>query len=342
MRKKMPSINHNFIRIFVFGFSSFLCSYTGFAHADSIDVVRIAYLPNITHAQALVGLSNGSFKKTLGDKIRIEPTLFNAGPSIVEALFGNSIDLAYIGPNPALNAFVKSKGTGVRIIAGACSGGAKLIVREGASITKTSDFHGKSIATPQFGNTQDIAARDWLVANGLNSLEKGGDVRILPLKNADQLPLFLQKQIDASWAPEPWASKLVHEAKGKVFLDEKFLWKGGQFSTTVLIVRPQFMKAHPELVRAWIKAHVEVTEWIRRNPSEAKTLINAQLEKLTGKGLSNLVLNDSFSSIEITANPLEASFELVANAAFKQGFLGATKPDLSGIFDLHALHEFMK
>ena len=171
----------------------------------------MGYFPNITHAQALVGRANGQFEKALGPGVQIEWKAFNAGPSAIEALFANAIDLTYVGPNPTVTGYVRSQGEAVRVIAGAASGGASLVVRQGAGIQKASDFHGKKVATPQQGNTQDVALRSWLRANGLKPREKGGDVQVLPITNADQFTLFLKGQLDAAWAPEPWAARLVHE-----------------------------------------------------------------------------------------------------------------------------------
>ncbi len=180
-------------------------------------VIRVGYFPNVTHAQALVGRAGGQFEKALGPGVQIEWKAFNAGPSAIEALFASAIDLTYVGPNPTVTGYVRSQGAAVRVIAGAASGGASLVVRQGAGIQKAADFHGKKIATPQQGNSQDIALRAWLRANGLKTREKGGDVQIMPITNADQFTLFLKGQLDAAWAPEPWAARLVHEAGGKIF-----------------------------------------------------------------------------------------------------------------------------
>src|SRR5882762_3913513 len=212
-------------------------------------VLRVGYFPNITHAQALVGRANGQFEKTLGAGVQIEWKAFNAGPSAIEALFANAIDLTYVGPNPAVTGYVRSQGEAVRVIAGAASGGASLVVREGSGIKSASDFHGKKVATPQQGNTQDVALRAWLRANGLKPREKGGDVQVLPITNADQFTLFLKGQLDAAWAPEPWAARLVHEAGGRIFLDERDLWPNREFVITDLIIRPKFLKEHPDVVK---------------------------------------------------------------------------------------------
>ena len=173
--------------------------------------VRAGFFPNISHPQALVGKAQGTFERSLGPGFRVEWKQFNAGPSVIEAIFAGALDLAYIGPSPTLNGYIQSHGDALRVVGGACSGGASLVVREGAGIAKASDFHGKRVASPQLGNTQDVALRAWLHSQGLATTDKGGDVQVLPLANPDQLTLFLKGELDAAWAPEPWATRLIDE-----------------------------------------------------------------------------------------------------------------------------------
>src|ERR1700730_6580056 len=270
-------------------------------------VLRVGYFPNITHAQALVGRANGQFEKALGPGVQIEWKAFNAGPSAIEALFANAIDITYVGPNPTVTGYVRSQGAAIRVIAGAASGGASLVVRQGAGIQKASDFHGKRVATPQQGNTQDVALRSWLRANGLHPREKGGDVQVLAITNADQFTLFLKGQLDAAWAPEPWAARLVHDAGGRIFIDERDLWPNREFVITDLIVRPKFLKEHPDVVKNFLRGHVELTEWISKNPAPAKRILNQQLQKDTGKPLAAEVLDDAFSRMAVTYDPLPSS-----------------------------------
>ncbi|MBZ5513724.1 MAG: ABC transporter substrate-binding protein, partial [Acidobacteriia bacterium] len=191
-------------------------------------VVRAGHFPNITHSQGVIGQANGWFEKALSPAARVEWKVFNAGPSAIEALFAGALDLTYIGPNPAITGYVRSQGEALRIVAGATSGGAALVVRTDSGIQKPEDFHGKKVASPQLGNTQDVALREWLLAHGLQSREKGGDVQVIPIANPDQLTLFMKKEIDGAWAPEPWASRLINEAGGRLFLDERTLWPNGQ------------------------------------------------------------------------------------------------------------------
>ena len=305
-------------------------------------VVRVGYFPNLTHAQALVGRANGQFEKALGAGVRIEWKAFNAGPSVIEAMFADAIDLSYVGPNPTVAGYVRSQGEAVRVIAGAASGGASLVVRQGAGIQKTSDFHGKKVGTPQLGNTQDVALRAWMRANGLKPRDKGGDVQVLPISNPDQLTLFRKGQLDAAWAPEPWAARLVHEGGGRVFLDERDLWPNHQFVITDLIVSLKFLKQHPDVVKNFLRAHVELTEWINKNPAQAKQVMNQQLQKETGKPLAPEVLEDAFSRMQVTYDPIRSSLLKSTQQAFDEGFLGRMQPDLSGLYDLTLLNEVLR
>jgi NitT/TauT family transport system substrate-binding protein len=305
-------------------------------------VIRAGHFPNITHSQALIGKSQGAFEKALAPDARIDWKIFNAGPSAIEAMFAGEIDITYIGPNPAISGYVRSNGEALRIIAGATSGGAGLIVRADAGINKPEDFQGKKIATPQLGNTQDVALRAWLGQKGLKLREKGGDVMVLPIANPDQMTLFIRKQIDAAWAPEPWASRLIREAGGKLFFDERDLWPGGQFVTAHVIVSTKFLREHRPLVKKWLKAHVELTEWINKNLPEAKRTLNEQIKKDTGKALPQPVLDDAFSRLQVTNDPVRNSLFTSAKWAFDAGLLGRTRPDLSGIYDLAVLNEALK
>jgi len=316
---------------------------TSFAAAQpKSTVIRVGYFPNITHAQALVGRANGQFDKTLGAGVQIEWKAFNAGPSAIEALFANAIDMTYVGPNPTVTGYVRSQGEAVRVIAGAASGGASLVVREGSGIKTAADFHGKKVATPQQGNTQDVALRAWLRANGMKPREKGGDVQVLPIANADQLTLFLKGQLDAAWAPEPWAARLVHEGGGRIFLDERDLWPNRQFVITDLIVHPKFLKEHPDVVKNFLRAHVELTEWITKNQAQAKQIMNQQLQKETGKALAPQVLDDAFSRMQVTYDPIRSSLLKSTQQAFDEGFLGRAQPDLSNLYDLSLLNEVLR
>ena len=305
------------------------------------NVIRVGAFPNITHPQAMVGKSNGWFDKAMGPQVKIEWKSFNAGPSAIEALFAGAIDMTYIGPNPAISGYVRSNGEALRIVAGATSGGAALVVRKDAGIQKPEDFHGKKVASPQMGNTQDVALRAWLIAHGMKSTDKGGDVQVIPLANPDQLTLFLKKQLDGAWAPEPWATRLIQEGNGRLFLDERTLWPNGDFVTAHLIVRTQFLKEHPDLVKNWIRAHVELTDWINGHLPEAKKLLNQQIAKETGKALPDAELEEAFGRLKPTYDPLRASLLVSAKSEFEAGFLGRQKPDLSSMYDLTLLNQVL-
>lgn len=315
-------------------------SIPGWAQGN-VATLRVGAFPNLTHAQAMVGKANGWFDKAMGTNVKVQWASFNAGPSAMEALFAGAIDMTYVGPNPAVNGYVRSNGEALRVVAGSASGGASLIVRNDAGIQGPQDFHGKRVASPQFGNTQDVALRNWLKKNGLKTNDKGGDVQIIPMANPDQLTLFLKKDLDAAWAPEPWATRLIHEGNGKLLVDERSLWPNGQFVIGLLVVNTKFLKAHPDLVKNWIRAHVELTDWITSHPSEAKKLLNEQIQRETNKALPAGVLNEAFSRLLITYDPLHAALNTAAQQAFEAGFLGRQMPDLSGLYDLTLLNQVL-
>ncbi len=300
-------------------------------------VIRVGYFPNITHSQALIGLARGDFAEALGPGTKIETTTFNAGPSVIEALFANQIDLAYIGPNPAINGYVQSGGEALHIVSGATSAGAAFVVRPDAGIEAPDDLHGKTLASPQLGNTQDVALRGYLESNGLNTVEQGGDVEVVNAPNPQILDLFRLGQIDGAWVPEPWASRLIVDGQGQLFLDERDLWPGGDFVTAHIIVRTPFLEEHPELVRAWLEAHVEVTQWAVDHPAEARAILNDELQRLTGAGLSDEVLTMAWDRMRPTWDPVSSSLVASADAAYRAGFL-KEQPDLSGIYDLSVLN----
>lgn len=305
-------------------------------------LVRVGAFPNITHAQAMVGKANGAFAKALGPGVKIEWTSFNAGPSAIEALFAGAIDMTYVGPNPTISGYLRSNGAALRVIAGAASGGAVLVVRNDSGINKPEDFHGKRVGSPQLGNTQDVALRAWLKAHGMKPTDKGGDVQVIPLANPDQLTMFLQKQLDASWAPEPWATRLIHEGNAHLFLDERDLWPQRQFVVTNLVVSPKFLREHPDVVKKWLAAHVELTDWINGHLPEAKKTLNDQIQKETGKALAPAVLDEAFGRLLVTYDPLRSSLLTSANSAFEAGFLGKQLPDLSSLYDLGPLNQVLK
>lgn len=300
--------------------------------------VRLGFFPNITHSTALVGVQKGLFAKALGDDATLKISTFNAGPSATEAIFSDAIDATYIGPNPAINAWSKSKGEAIKIVAGAASGGVFFVVKP--EINTIEDLKGKKIATPQLGNTQDVALRHWLQEKGIKTDTKGGgEVSILPQENAQTLQTFATGDIDGAWVPEPFASRLVQESKGKIFLDETELWPNKQFVITHLIVRQQFLKEHPDLVKKLIEGHVEANALIESDPTAAKEAVNAELKELSGKPIAQEVLDSAFGNITFTNDPIASSLVGSAEHAQKVGLLDPV--DLNGIYDLTLLNEVL-
>jgi len=328
-------------RSFWIGFAAILAIAVSARAQGSAGIIRVGAFPNITHAQAMVGKANGWFEKAMGPQVKVQWTSFNAGPSAIEALFAGAIDMTYVGPNPAINGYVRSNGEALRVVSGAASGGASLIVRNDSGIQKPQDFHGKRVASPQFGNTQDVALRNWLRNHGLKSNDKGGDVRIIPMANPDQLTLFQKKELDAAWAPEPWATRLIHEGNGRLFVDERSLWPNGQFVITLLVVNTKFLNAHPDLVKKWIRANVELTDWIDAHPDEAKQLLNKEISAETGKAFPPAILDEAFARMQVTYDPLHGALMTAAKQAFDDGFLGRQMPDLSRLYDLSLLNQVL-
>ncbi len=324
----------SFNSIYVFGIGLFVSA--SLVLGAPAEKIRVGYFPNITHAQALVGLADGTFQRALGPEVAIETKVFNAGPSAVEALFAKAIDLAYIGPGPAINGYVRSGGI-LTVVAGSCSGGVALVVRDDVPIRTAADLRGKKLATPQLGNTQDIAARLYLKKNGLAPVGNGGDVQVLPIANPDQLTLFQRKNLDAAWAPEPWATRLVQEGHGRIFLDERALWPDRRFATTVIVVSVRFLEEHPDLVVRWLRGHREVTQWIQEHPAQARASAGREIQKITTKGLPDRILTEAWKRLDFTTDPIPASLSAMAESAYALGLLGREQPDVRGLVDLQYL-----
>jgi NitT/TauT family transport system substrate-binding protein len=319
--------------------SSFI-GYDRSAYASSdLNVLRIGYFPNLTHAPAVIGIGNGDFQKILGD-VKIEPHVFNAGPEEIEALYANQIDVAYIGSTPVINAFVKSDGD-IRIISGTASGGVSFVLRADSGIKSTQDFVGKTFSSPQIGNTQDVSLRAYLLDNGYKTSDNGGSVTVLPAKNSDIVTLMVKKSIDGAWVPEPWVATLVHQANGKIFLDERSIWPNGKFVTGQVVVRPEFLKEHPDIIKKFLEANVDEVTWINSNPDQARQAFNTEQEKLTTKTIPDDQLKESFSRLDITYDPIASSLYKSANDLYRVGFLDAT-PDISGIYDLTLLNQVLE
>lgn len=293
--------------------------------------IRVGHFPNITHAQgviahALTRQGKGWFEQRLGPDTKIEWFVYNAGPSAMEAIFANSIDLTYVGPGPALNAYTKSHGEEIRLIAGAANGGSGLIVRPDSNLKSPADFRGKRIATPQLGNTQDISCRAWLTDGGLKITQLGGDAQVLPTQNPDQLGLFKAKKIDAVWTVEPWLSRLEEEASGKALVEEK------ETATTVLISSVKFLNQQRDLAKKFAQAHAELTDWIAKNPDEAQSLIKAELLEETKSDMAPQIIASAWKRIVFTSETPRTSVEKFMQNSVKAGFI-KTAPDLSKFFE---------
>ncbi|MEU3524059.1 aliphatic sulfonate ABC transporter substrate-binding protein [Streptomyces sp. NPDC038707] len=311
----------------------------GAEKTDGLDSVKIGYFGNLTHATALVGMEKGFFQKELG-ATTVKPAIFNAGPSEIEALNSGSIDIGWIGPSPAINGYTKSHGKSLKIIGGSASGGVKLVVNP-AKIKSLKDVEGKKIATPQLGNTQDVAFLNWAADQGwkVDAQSGKGDVTVVRTDNKITPDAYKSGSVDGAWVPEPTASKLVAEG-AKVLLDESTLWPDKKFVITNIIVRQDFLKDHPKAVEAVLKASVETNKWINAHPDEAKAAANKRLETDSGKALGAKVLDPAWKSIQFTDDPLAATLDTEAEHAVKAGLL--EKPDLKGIYDLTLLNKVLK
>jgi NitT/TauT family transport system substrate-binding protein len=302
------------------------------------DVVRLGYFPNVTHAPGLVGVDQGFFTDHLGDT-KLETSIFNAGPEATEALFADALDITYIGPNPAVNAFAQSNGEAIRIVSGSTSGGAFLVTKP--EITSSEDLKGQKIATPQLGNTQDVALRVWLQDEGLTSdTSGGGDVSILPQANADTLTAFKAGDIAGAWVPEPWATRLIQEGGGKVLVDEADLWPDGEYVTTQIIVRTEFLDQYPGTVKAILQGHLDALDFIEADPTTAQQVTNTQIEALTQKALPEEVLTAAWKNLTFTDDPIASSLEKSAKDAESVGLLDPV--DLDGIYSLDILNSLLK
>lgn len=307
---------------------------------DKNVTVRVAHFPNITHSQALIGRAEGQFQKALGDTNKIEWKEFNAGPSEIEALFAGEIDIGYIGPGPAINGYAKSKGD-LQIIAGATDAGAILVTRKDLVLKSVKELSGKKVAVPQFGNTQDLSLRNLMQQNGLKDTTKGGTVEVRQAENPDIKTLLDKGEIDAALVPEPWGSRLVKEVKANVLLDYKDVWKEGKYTTAVIIARTQFIKDHPDIVEKFLRTHVELTDYINKEPEKAKESVNTQIKELTKSALAKDVLDDAFKRLVITNNPEKESVQGFIKLLVETGFL-KEEPDAKNLFNLKILNKILK
>ncbi len=313
-----------------------LLSALGVGYTSSFDThdpdLRIAYFPNIGHAIPIVGMEKGFFQNSLGDTVTIETRVFDSGPQAIESLFASSVDLAYVGPGPAISGFLNSENENVKILAGAASGGASFIVHPDSQIAAASDFSGKKIAAPQIGNTQDVSLRHYLSENGLKPAEKGGSVVVYNIPNPDIYTLFVKGDIDGAWVAEPWATILESELNGKRLFHEEDLWPDQEFASVVLIANADYVEKNPAIVSALLDSHHETVLWINQNPVETRIVFNNFLNSHLGQSLSDDVVDVALSNLVITADPIPNSVHSFAEKADSLGYLGRNGYDLSGIF----------
>jgi NitT/TauT family transport system substrate-binding protein len=302
-------------------------------------VLRLGFLANITHEPALVGLEKGFFAKDLGKNVTLKTTVFSTGTEETTALLAGQLDAAYVGPNPAINAWQKSDGKAIKIISGAASGGASLVVKHG--ITAPGQLKGKSLATPSLGNTQDVAVRYWLKQHGLTTTATGGgDVAIKPIKpNSAAVLEFKSGQIDGGWEPEPYATEMVLDG-GTRLVNEASLWPSGKFVTTNLVVTQAFLKAHPSTVNGLLKGQIQANSYINGNAAAAAQAANTELTELLGKGLASNVLSESLKYITFTNDPIASSLTTDAQHAVSVGLLKSV--NLSGIYDLGPINKLLQ
>jgi len=294
--------------------------------------IRIAYFPNVGHVIPIVGMEQGFFKKSLGSDVQIETRVFDSGPQAIESLFANSIDLAYVGPGPAITGFLNSENHNVKILAGAASGGASFIVHPNSEILSASDFAGKKIAAPQIGNTQDVSLRSYLSENGLKSADKGGSVVIYNIPNPDIYTLFVKGDIDGAWVAEPWATILETELGGKRLFHEEELWPNKEFASVLLIGNVNYVEKHPQVISNFLTSHHETAVWINQNPIDTRIIFNDFLKSHLGKSPPDNVIDTALSNIVITDDPKSDSIYSFAKKADALGYLGRNGYDLTGIF----------
>ncbi len=301
--------------------------------------LRLGYFPNVTHAPALIGIEGGIFQQKLAKNVTLETMSFNAGPDVVTGLFADQLDASFIGPGPSTSAFQKSNGQAIRVVAGAASGGAFLVVKP--SITKPAELKGKKIASPQLGNTQDIALRTWLKEKGFTTdTSGGGDVSVVPQENALTLTAFQQGQIDGAWVPEPWATRLVKEGGGKILVNEADLWPRGKFVTTDLVVTTKFLSAHPDVVKQLIQGELAAIDLVKTNRAKAEGYVATGIQKATGKPIPADLVTASFDSIDFTIDPIASSLQKDAKDAATLGLIPSA--EVKGIYDLSILNELLK
>ena len=307
---------------------------TSFSDSDQInqDKIRVAFFPSIGHIIPIVGLEEKIFEKGIGEEKQIETKLFDSGPQVIESIFSGSIDIAYVGPGPIINGFLKSDGKDIKILSGAASGGASFIIQPNSGLESLENFDGKRIASPQISNSQDVSLRHYLESHGFKSVEKGGTVFVLNISNPDIYTLFAKGDIDGAWVPEPWATILVQELDGIRLFNEEKLWPNEEFASVLLIVRTEYLENNPGTIQKWVESHEKIVTWINSNPDKSKSLFSSFLIDYMGKSLPTKIIDESFSNITITSDPIKNSVIIFAERADSLGYLGRDGYNLDGIF----------
>ena len=307
---------------------------TSFSDSDQInqDKIRVAFFPSIGHIIPIVGLEEKIFEKGIGEEKQIETKLFDSGPQVIESIFSGSIDVAYVGPGPIINGFLKSDGKDIKILSGAASGGASFIIQPNSGLESLENFDGKRIASPQISNSQDVSLRHYLESHGLKSVENGGTVFVLNISNPDIYTLFAKGDIDGAWVPEPWATILVQELDGIRLFNEEKLWPNEEFASVLLIVRTEYLENNPETIQKWVESHEKIVTWVNSNPDKSKSLFSSFLIDYMGKSLPTKIIDESFSNITITSDPIKNSVIIFAERADSLGYLGRDGYNLDGIF----------
>lgn len=298
--------------------------------------VRVGYFANLTHAQAVLGVSSGEYESAIAPA-KLTTRVFNAGPSLIEALFAGEIDIGYVGPGPVLAGYAKSRGQAIRVIAGAAANGVVIVAGKDSGINTLADLKGKKLVTPQLGNTQDISAKHYL----LSDLKQENVDNVLPVNNTEQLQLLVSGKIDAAWAPEPWGSRLIIEAGGKLIAEEKDLWPEKQFTLTLVVTTPKFLKEHPDVVAKVLRVHTQWTKRLNDDPAKYQPQLSAALLALTSKKLPPGVIEQALPRIKFTDEPLESTLSAMSQWSYEQKVI--SQPiKLSGLVDTSILKQLQQ
>ena len=312
--------------------------------APSANTLRLGFFPNVTHAQALFGIATDiyrqSLRQTLGVDFALQPRAFNAGPTAIQALLANQVDLVFVGPSPTLSGLSAAGPDELRVIAGAASGGASFVIQPSISLATDADFAYRKFATPQRGNTQDIALKHYLLTRGHQTRDRGGDVDVINAPNADILTLFQLGQIDGAWVPEPWATRLIVEAGARLFLDERSLWPNGQFVTTHLVTTKRYLDAHQDILKTFLGAFVNVTLRLQQAIASDLITVNGQITNATGIHLSQDTVNRAFMNLNVTYDPVGSSLATYLAWAKDLGFIPHAT-DATSLYDLTLLNEIL-